>query len=277
MARLRVPVSYKGGRKKWVEDLEKSIQVQTQYLTKVAEPDKPSTPMRTEAVFESWYALGLYGHWQGEEEVARAYWARAASLAHAYLEREMPALTSERAPNYAWLARTAALASALSGQESLACIFFSHAERFSTGLVTGQEPRSADPGAVLDDMGLQPLQRVYSLIRLGRMSGFHGLIFPEPNSDEAIWVQTDIHGLIGTAEHCLAIGRRKRLEVFASERGLPPLLRALVAALEGHGSQEAAREALAAYERSIRNMADFRRIYPVVLDLKAAFPALFNA
>ncbi|WP_309894830.1 hypothetical protein [Archangium sp.] len=278
MARLRVPESYKGGRKKWVADLEKSIQVQKEYLATLPETDlgKPDTPTRTEAVFETWFALGVFNHWQGEEEVARAYWAQGASLAQAYIERDLPALTSERAPNYAWLARTAALAAALSGQESLARTLFSYTERFSTGLVTGQEERPVDPGAVLDSMGLLPLYRVYSLIRLGRLSGFHGLIFPDASSDEAVWVRTDIHGLIGTAEHCLAIGRRERL-IFASEQRMPPLLRALVAVLEGRESAEEAHKALVTYERSIRDMSDFRRIYPVVLDLKAAFSTVFTA
>ncbi len=278
MARLRVPESYKGGRKKWVTDLEKSIQVQKEYLATLTgtELGRPDTPTRTGAVFESWFALGIFNHWQGEEGGGRTYWAQAASLAHAYIERDLPALTSKRAPNYARLARNAALAAALSGQEPLARTFYSYAERFSTGLVTGHEERPVDPGAVLDSMALYPLYRVYSLIRLGRLSGFHGLIFPEVNSDEALWVRTDIHGLLETAEHCLAIGRRERF-VFASEKGLPLLLRALVAVLEGRGTAEAARKALVTYERSIRDMSDFRRIYPVVLDLKATFPAVFTA
>jgi hypothetical protein len=261
-----------------VADLEKSIQVQKQYLATLTgtELGRPDTPTRTGAVFESWFALGIFNHWQGEDEVARAYWGQAASLAQAYIERNLPTLTSERAANYARLARKAALAAALSSQESLARTFFSYTERFSTGLVTGHEERPADPGAVLDSMGLHPLSRVYSLIRLSRLSGFHGLIFPEANSDEAVWAQTDIHGLLETAEHCLAIGRRERF-VFASEKGLPPLLRALVAVLEGRGAAEAARKALVTYERSIRDMSDFRRIYPVVLDLKSAFPTVFTA
>ncbi|WP_309895989.1 hypothetical protein [Archangium sp.] len=259
-------------------DLEKSIQVQKEYLATLTgtELGRPDTPTRTGAVFESWFALGIFNHWQGEEGGGRTYWAQAASLAHAYIERDLPALTSKRAPNYARLARNAALAAALSGQEPLARTFYSYAERFSTGLVTGHEERPVDPGAVLDSMALYPLYRVYSLIRLGRLSGFHGLIFPEVNSDEALWVRTDIHGLLETAEHCLAIGRRERF-VFASEKGLPLLLRALVAVLEGRGTAEAARKALVTYERSIRDMSDFRRIYPVVLDLKATFPAVFTA
>ncbi|WP_309893790.1 hypothetical protein [Archangium sp.] len=193
------------------------------------------------------------------------------------MERDVPALTSERASNYAWLAWTAALAAALSGQEALAPTFFSYTERFSTGLVTGHEERPADPGAVLDSMALYPLYRIYSLIRLGRLSGFPGLIFPDASSDETVWVQTDIHGLIETAERCLAIGRREGRKGFASEKGLPPLLRALVAVLEGRGAVEVARKALVTYERSIRGMSDFRHIYPVVLDLKAAFPTVFTA
>jgi hypothetical protein len=278
MARLRVPESYKGGRKKWVADLEKSVQVQKQYLATLTgtELGRPDMPTRTEAVFESWFALGIFNHWQGEEEVARAYWVQASSLALAYIERDLPTLTCEDAPNDARLARNAALSAALSGQEPLARTFFSYAERFSTGLVTGQEERPADPGAVLDFTGVLTLYRIYSLIRLGRLSGFHGLIFPEANSDEAVWSQTDIHGLLEAAERCLAIGRRERF-VFASEKGLPPLLRALVAVLEGRGTQEAARKALVTYERSIRDMSDFRHIYPVVLDLKAAFPTAFTA
>ncbi len=279
MVRLRVPESYKGGRKKWVADLEKSIQVENQYLATLTETElgRPGTPTRTEAVFESWFALGIYNHWQGEEEVARAYWAQAASLAHAYIERDLPTLTCEDAPNYARLARNTSLAAALSGQEPLACTFFSYTERFSTGLVTGHEEQPVDPGAVLDSMGLLPLYRVYSLIRLGRLSGFHGLIFPEVNSDEAVWVRTDIHGLMETAERCLAIGRREGREVFASETRLIPLLRALVAVLEGREAAEEARQALVTYERSIRDMAGFYYIYPVTLDLKAAFPTVFTA
>jgi hypothetical protein len=65
--------------------------------------------------------------------------------------------------------------------------------------------------------------------------------------------------------------------VFASETRLIPLLRALVAVLEGRGTEEVARKALVTYERSIRDMSDFRHIYPVVLDVEAAFPAVFTA
>jgi hypothetical protein len=277
MARLRVPESYKGGRKQWVADLAQVMRVKQESLANLTRPGRPDTHMRTEGLVECWFSLGLYHHWQEEEEVACGYWAQAAALAQARVERDLPALTWKRAPNYAWLARTTALAAALSDQEQLARTFFSYAERFSTGLVTGHEERPTDPGAVLDSMGIHPLSRVYSLIRLGRLSGLHGLIFPEANSDEAVWMQTDIHGLMETAEHCLAIGRREGLKSFAIETRLIPLLRALVATLEGRGTGEVARQALVAYERSIRDMADFRRIYPVVLDLEAAFPAVFTA
>jgi hypothetical protein len=277
MARLRVPESYKGGRKKWVADLEKSTQVKQQSLANLTRPGRPDTALRTAGLVECWFSLGLYNHWQGEEEVARANWIQAASLSQAYIERELPTLTSEDAPSDARLARKAALAAALSGQEPLARTFFSYTECFSTGLVTGQEERPADPGAVLDSMGRHPLNRVYSLIRLGRLSGFHGLIFPDTSSDEAVWVQTDIHGLLETAERCLAIGRREGGQVFPSETRLIPLLRALVAVLEGKGTAQEVHKALVTYERSIRDMADFYYIYPVTLDLKAAFPAVFTA
>ena len=277
MARLRVPESYKGGRKQWVADLAQVIQVQHQSLANLTRPGRPDTSMRTEGLVECWFSLGLYHHWQGEEQAARADWVQAASLSQAYIERALPALTSKRASNYDRLTRKAALAAALSGQESLARTFFSYTERFSTGLVTGHEERPADPGAVLDSMGIHPLSRVYSLIRLGRLSGFHGLVFPEANSDEAVWVQTDIHGLLETAEHCVAIGRREGLKSFASEERLIPLLRALVAVLEARGATEEARKALVTYERSIRDMAGFYYIYPLVLDLKAAFPTVFTA
>jgi hypothetical protein len=277
MARPRVPESYKGGRKQWVADLAQVIQVQKQYLAEMTESGRLDMPMHTEGLVECWFSLGLYHHWQGEEEVARTEWAQAASSSQAYIERDLPTLTSEDTSSYARLTRKAALAAALSGQEPLARTFFSYTERFSTGLVTGHEERPADPGAVLDSMGLHPIYRVYSLIRLGQLSGFHGFIFPDANSDEAIWTQTDIHGLIATAEHCLAIGRREGYKVFASETRLIPLLRALVAVLEGRGAAEAARKALVTCERSIRDMSDFRPIYPVVLDLKAAFPAVFTA
>jgi len=71
MARLRVPESYKGGRKKWVADFEKSIQVKQQSLANLTRPGKSDTLMRTEGLVECWFSLGLYYHWQGEEEVAR--------------------------------------------------------------------------------------------------------------------------------------------------------------------------------------------------------------
>ncbi|WP_309896714.1 hypothetical protein [Archangium sp.] len=272
-----MPESYKGGRKQWVADVAQVMQVKQQSLANLTRPGRPDTHMRAEGLVECWFSLGLYLQWQGEKEMARADWTRAASLVQVRVEQDLPTLTSERTPNYVWFVKTAALSAALSGQESLARTFFSYTERFSTGLVTGHEERPADPGAVLDSMGLHPLSRVYSLIRLGRLSGFHGLIFPEANSDEAVWGQTDIHGLMETAEHCLAIGRRERRQVFASETRLIPLLRALVAVLEGRGAAEEARNALVTYERSIRDMADFYYIYPVVLDLNAAFPAVFTA
>ena len=75
---------------------------------------------------------------------------------------------------------------------------------------------------------------------------------------------------------CLELGRGQRPKDYPSEQGLVPLLRALVAALQGGPGGEA-RKAIEAYEQGIRDMADFRAIYPLLLDLRAAHPVLFSA
>ncbi len=276
MERARAPGKYKGGARKWEADLAQSGQNLQQSLTALTAPGVPDTPNRTMALSESHLALGLFSHWRGEERAAREHFSQAAALANAYVEGGLPGLTARRAPAFAVPASQGAIAAALSGQEALARTLFVHAERLSSGLVTGQEERPSDPGAVLDPMGIHPLNRAYALIRLGRLSGFHGLIYPEAGGTQAVWAPTDVRGLLVTAERCLELGRGQRPKDYPSQQGMVPLLRSLVVALEGNQGA-GARQALDAYEDGIRDMADFRAIYLLMLDLRAAYPAIFSS
>jgi hypothetical protein len=275
MARQRIPGKYKGGAKKWEADVALTIRNAQEALSTVGAPGAPATPIRLRALFGSHLILGLLSHWQGEETVASDQFSQAASLALAYVENDLPELTAQDIAGDDLVAKAGAIAATLSNQESLAHRLFVYAERFATGLVTGLEEKPADPGSVLDPMALHPLTRAYSLVRLGRLSGFKGLIFPE-GAREPVWTLTDVHGILQTAEDCLVRGRPYRHQNYASEKGLIPLLRALVAALEGTGPADAASQALLDYEGMIKDMSDFWSIYPVVLDLRVAFPTLFE-
>jgi hypothetical protein len=68
-------------------------------------------------------------------------------------------------------------------------------EGFSSGLVTGLEEKPADPDSILDPIARHPLARAYTLVRLGRLSGFKGLIFPE-GEREPVWTLTDVNGVL---------------------------------------------------------------------------------
>jgi hypothetical protein len=275
MTRKRIPIKYKGGAKQWEADVTLTTQNAHEALVLIARSDSPATHFRPRALFENHLKLGLLSHWHGEKAAALEQFSQAAACALAYVEENLPRLTGRLVSSYDLVANEGAIAAALSSQEELAHRLFVYAERFSSGLVTGLEEKPADPDSVLGPMPTSPMVRAYTLIRLGRLSGFKGLIFPE-GAREPVWTWTDVHGVLDTAQACFVRGRFYRDVNRVYEKGLLPLLRALLAALEGTGSEEAASQSLLDYEGMIRDMSDFRSIYPVVLDLRVAFPNLFE-
>ncbi len=243
----------------------------------------PDSQVRLQAVFECQLALGLFRAWEGDGNRARAFLGAAATAARAHAERGLPGLIPERAPNYALVARDGAAAAALVGDGELARALFKYAEAFAAGLVPGAKERPAAPGAGLDPMGVYPLTRAYSLLRLERLTGFRAWLYPAPLPEarraQPEWSAADVDGLLRTAEVCLALGRSRQPTDYPSERKLLPLLRALsscLAAPDVEPGQVAAQAALVRYLGSIRNLADFRIMYLLVLDLQAAFPQVFT-
>jgi hypothetical protein len=229
------------------------------------------------------FDLGLCRWWEGEEENARVDFAQAASLAADLITRKLPVMNGNLTPEYAGHARNGAIAAALSRRPELAHALFEHAARFASGLVTGEEVEPAVPGEVLSPYTNCPLIQAYSLIRLGRFSGFYALLypvpFPEARHAKPIWKQTNIHALLEAADISRLVGRAQRIPDDHHKKIVHPLLKALAACLDGmdvEENREVARRALKRCYDNIRDMADFRDLYPLALDLEIAFPQVFG-
>ena len=231
------------------------------------------------------FHLGLFEWWQGKEDTARELFAEAAATTLSLVERLLPDLPLDHATSYAEPAELGAMAAALAGQEQVAKKLFAHAELFATGLVTNDE---STPESALDALdkpnAILPYIRSYSLIRLGRLSGFKAFIHTVPLADarEAtpVWTRTDIHHALDTANVCFELWRSRRggLDPLKKKK-FEPLLRALVACLAPSAREPerlAARKALHAYQNAIRDLANFMNIYPRVLDLQAAYPHILG-
>lgn len=283
MTKQRLPFRYKGGSAKWEQDRAKASLAYERALAGVQHPDVPDSSIRLQALFGSHLALGLFRAWEGDGDRARAFLTDAAAAAHAYVGRVLPGLTPSRAPGIALVARDGAAAAALVGNGDLARTLFGYAEASAAGLVPGGGERPAHHSASLDPLAVYPLTRAYSLLRMGQLSGFHAWLYPAPLPEARRvppeWRPADVAGLLDTAEICLVLGKPNRPADYPAEQGLPPLLRALAACLAAPDpapDRAAAQAALTTYFGLIRNLADFRDIYLVVLDLQIAFPQVFT-
>lgn len=282
MAKQKVPGKYKGGAAQWEADLAAAVQLRQSSLEQLLASGAADSPMRAQGLFENHFSLGLLLHWEGRAEAAD-HFRQAAQTALLHVERALPGLTSGRAPNYTLLTRDGAIAAALNGDHALAETLFGHTVRVAAGLI----PNAEAPGeltAGLDPLAAYPLARAYSLIRLGRLSGFGAVVYPVPLPEakkvRPVWAPAvDIGAQLDAAEICWELGKGSRAKNFAAEQWLIPLLRALAGALAAPGGEAergAANKALATYYGKIVDRADFRSIYPLVLDLQAAFPQIFT-
>lgn len=293
MAKQVVPGKYKGGAKQWEQDRTALVARRERSLVEWQAPDALHDPSAIAAIAEVHKDLGLAYAWEGNTDRARAHFQAALDRVLIYLDHLLPELTSKRATNIVGSIHLGAIAAALVGADEQARMLLEHTQRFPGALVTDEEEKPVAPSASMDVMGVLPLTRAYSLIRLGRLSGFHALRFLDPPPPgrrvgsvwgipwwrPIAWEPADIDGLITTAETCWRLGKSWRGEDFASERGLFPLLRALAVSLQTpDGKQECAtaQAALADYVGMIRNMADFLTIYLLVLDLQRAYPQIFK-
>jgi hypothetical protein len=116
----------------------------------------------------------------------------------------LPELTLERVTNFTGITEMGALAASLSGQEQLARQLFAQAELFATGLITGEEPEPWLYENALDKPNAaRPYTRAYSLIRLGRLSGFKAYVYTVPleqaRKATPVWTTTDIHQEVAPA------------------------------------------------------------------------------
>lgn len=76
----------------------------------------------------------------------------------------------------------------------------------------------------------------------------------------------------------MALARANGKEVFADEKAMVPLLRAIARYMQnpGPGLQKEAQKALLTYVRSIKHLGHFWNMLPVALDLQTAFPDIFT-
>jgi hypothetical protein len=259
--------------------LEKSL---AEELTNT-ESDRPS--LRAMVGAEDRLYRGLFYWWQEQEDAARQLFAESAALTETLVERWPPAVAAGNATNYARPVELGAMAASLAGQEQVARKLFSHAELFATGLVGDDGSIPADPFRALNKANvIRPYTRAYSLIRLGRLSGFKSFIYTVPLAQARkatpVWKSTDLHELLDTANLCFELWRSERGGLDSlKKKKFEPLLRALVACLSpsaGEPERAAARKALKEYEQGMHDMHYFLQIYPRVLDLRAAYPQLFG-
>jgi hypothetical protein len=281
VAKQRVPGKYKGGAAQWEAHLAADMQRERRTLEELMAPGMADSPMRAGAIMETHFQLGLFCHWLGAPE-ATEHFRKAALGALVSVERALPALTSGRAPDLTLPARDGAIAAALAGDHALAETLFGHTVRLAAGLVPGAE-QPGELTAGLDPMGAFPLARAYSMIRLGQFAGFGAVLYPVPLPEarkaRPVWApEADIGAQLDAAEICWELGKGSRGKDWAAEKWLFPMLRALVASLASGGEAErsAANKALATYYGKITGRADFRSIYPLVLDLQAAYPHIFE-
>jgi hypothetical protein len=269
--------------KEWEEGRARAIQNREKsYLGRQDTGGEP-TPLGLRADLGNRFDVGLFRWWEGKEEEARGLFAEGALYARGLMELILPNLEYKYTPEYAEEARNGAVAAALSGQSELARTLFTHAERLASGLITGEEEKPPRPERVLDPYYNSPLVQAYSLIRLGRLSGFHALLYPVPFPEaryaQPVWKQTDIHALLETAGTCRMVGKAQQISDYEHVKNVLPLLKALAACLDGkdvEGGREDARKALKSCYDNIRDQADFFKLYPLALDLELAFPHVFE-
>ncbi|HSP78429.1 MAG TPA: hypothetical protein VLQ93_07865 [Myxococcaceae bacterium] len=240
---------------------------------------------RDSAHAETRFKLGLWEWWEGNEATALELFSEAATTIRDYVDLCLPEITLERATDFTGITEMGALAASLSGQEQLARQLFAQAELFATGLITGEEPEPWLYEFALDKPDVvRPYTRAYSLIRLGRLSGFKAYVYTVPleqaRKATPVWTTTDIHQALDTANLCFELWRKagRGGMDYLKKKKFEPLLRSLLACLSpsaGEPERLVARQALGAYQDAIHDLYYFSVIYPRVLDLRAAFPHIF--
>jgi hypothetical protein len=279
---------WKDGAEGWERDMAMSVGRLRESLTTTKPPsptDKEVNLISRDIGFaETRYHLGLFEWWAGQEAMARELLAVAATTIEALLERWLPTRPLDHYTSYALEAHMGAMAASIVGLQPLARKLFAQAELLATGLLTED---TTPPLSYLDALDhasvIRPYTRLYSLIRLGRLSGFHAFIYTVPleqaRKATPVWKRTTVLEALDTADLCHELWRRERRMDYTKQKKLSALLRALVACLSpGAGEPErlAARKALQAYQDSIHDLFHFQEIYPRVLDLRAAWPHLFG-
>lgn len=274
------------GNQKWHVEHRQSITRLEESLISLSESRQPNPRLKDQALFTCQLHLGLHYAWDGNWAKSSDLFRASATLADIYISHAVPTLTSDRAPDFAQVARDGAAAANLVDDDVLSQRLFRYAERFSAALVREDETRPVSQAASLQPWGYYPLIRAYSLIRLRRVDGssafLHDMPFPDAKQATPVWQQADIERLLMTIETSVAVGRAKREAViwWNSEKYLLSLLRAIAGCLRAPDSEEAritAQKALKKYDNMIRNLADFSIIYLLVLDLQKAFPEIFTS
>lgn len=165
------------------------------------------------------------------------------------------------------------------GDASLAGQLFTWAADLAGALIPGRPGERADGYFVLDELAKHPLVRAYSLLRMGVWESIEALLPSGDGAGEPAWhPSADIFAVLNSARACLKATQTRRLGIFYTERGQVPVLEELARNLAGRGSTpEAARKELLRYWERIQHLGDFLGIYPLILDLQAAYPHLFGA
>jgi hypothetical protein len=288
MSKKRMPGKrWKGGVTGWEKDMVHGVDRLKKSLAELLDPEyrvaKPA--IYDQALAEVRFNLAVLEWWSGNEMTARKLFAEAASDTAMLLERWLPQRTPDHYTSYVAPAQLGAMAASISGQPQLAHKLFAQTELLATGLLSSDDAAPLDHLDALDYANtVRPFVRAYCLIRLGKLSGFHSFIYTVPleraRKATPVWMRTDIHQALDTANLCYELWRSARGgEDYLKKKKFEFLLRALVACLSpGAGEQErlAARQALQAYQDSIHDLYYFFGIYPRVLDLRAAYPSIFG-
>ena len=230
------------------------------------------------------FHLALFEWWLGNEAAARELFSMAATHTEKVLQRWLPTRPPSHYSSYAEFAQHGAMAASIVGMQPLAHKLFAQAELLATGLLSDDSTPPDNYLNAVDHIGnVRPYTRIYNLLRLGRLSGFHAFIYTVPLEQARraapVWKLTDVHEALEAANFCWELWRRERRGLdWLKQKKFEPLLRALIACLSpgaGEAEHATARRALQAYQDSIHDLHYFKIIYPFVLDLRAAWPHIF--
>lgn len=199
------------GRERWERERADALTRHEQALQQWLDPARAETPLRLAGWAGCQRDLALLSCWEGRAEQAHEQMAASVETTLRCIELAWPTLDST---DYCGLALDGAMAASLVGQDDHATTLFTYAARFASGLVTEDDQRPARRWVSLAPFIDDAIVQAYSLLRLGRLSGFHATLYPAPFPEARkvapAWAAADISRLLATIDTAVEVARSKR-------------------------------------------------------------------